>query len=259
MNKYNLVKLNTARNCLRYVIRAFSIKKIYIPYYLCPAIRNSILKENCKIVFYHIDKKFRPVQDFSKDAFILYPNYFGICSHIVDELSLEYKNLIVDNAHSFYSEPKGIASFNSLRKFFPTVLDGAFLYTTKIIDEQFQIDENNYAKKNLSYREVCENEQRLDFEDIKYINPISENYIEDKEKRIEKINYWKNKLNSTNMLEVQINANDLPFCYPYLAKDEKTANELVKILEIEPFRYWHNLPDDFEEKIFYTNLVAISI
>ena len=114
----NLIKLNTARNCLRYIIRAYGIEEIYVPYYICPTIKSAIRKEKAKINFYHVDKKFMPVNDFGKDYFILYPNYFGICSKNVQILSKKYKNLIVDNAHSFYSDSLGLASFNSLRKFF---------------------------------------------------------------------------------------------------------------------------------------------
>ena len=77
---YSLIKLNSARNCLRYIVRAFKIKEIYIPYYICPAIRLSLSKENCKIHYYHIDDKFFPDCEFKENAYILYPNYFGVCN-----------------------------------------------------------------------------------------------------------------------------------------------------------------------------------
>ena len=124
--QYKIVKLNTARNSLRCIIKTYKIKEIYIPYYICYAIRNAAYQEKCKIIYYHIDKNFTPIDEFPIDAYILYPNYFGICSHIVDKLVKKYHNVIIDNAHSFYSEPRGLASFNSLRKFFPTLRDGSF-------------------------------------------------------------------------------------------------------------------------------------
>ena len=52
----NLIKLNTARNCLRYIIRAYGIEEIYVPYYICPTIKSAIRKEKAKINFYHVDK-----------------------------------------------------------------------------------------------------------------------------------------------------------------------------------------------------------
>lgn len=258
---YELVKLNTARNALRYVIRAFDIKEIYLPYYICPALRISINKENCKIKFYHIDKTFKPCFDFPSKAFILYPNYFGVCSEIVENLSKKYENLIVDNAHSFYSEPKGIASFNSLRKFFPKLKDGSFLYTKKTLREKVKNSDFNYIPQNMTYEEICKNERKLDDKEIRQMSDTAKKYdiSADKEDRIKKVKYYKALLDDKNMLNIKIIPESLPFCYPFLAKDVKTADELVKSLPHETYRYWNNLPDSYEEKIFYTRLVAISL
>lgn len=257
---YELIKLNTARNALRYVIKAFCIKEIYLPYYICPTLRSAINKENCKIIYYHINEKFMPFQEFPDNAFILYPNYFGVCSRNVEELSKKHKNLIVDNAHSFYSAPKGIASFNSLRKFFPTLRDGAFLYTKRNLEKKIPIDTYSYEPKLLTYEEVCKNEARLDNEDIKYIseNTLNAFSIADREERIKKFYYWQKKLNGN----IKIIKDDVPFVYPYLAKTEKEANELVNQLQkenITVYRYWNNMPNSYPEKIFYTNLVAIPL
>ncbi|MBQ8887699.1 MAG: hypothetical protein IJY61_08370 [Candidatus Gastranaerophilales bacterium] len=257
---YELIKLNTARNALRYVINAFDIKELYLPYYICPTLRSAINKENCKIIFYHIDKTFKPLQDFPHEAFILHPNYFGVCCEIVNELSLKYQNLIVDNAHSFYSEPKGIASFNSLRKFFPILRNGSFLYTKRTLDIDIEKDAYTYEPKILTYEEICKNENRLDTEEIKYISETTLNSLPnpDREKRIEKFYYWQNRLNG----KIKLTRDDVPFVYPYLAATQEEANKLVNELEKENitiYRYWNNLPDSYSEKIFYTNLVVIPL
>lgn len=261
---YKLLKLNTARNSLRYIIRAFGIKEIYIPYYICPVIRSAVNKEKCKIIYYHIDRNFYPECKFSDNAFILYPDYFGICSNIVDELSKKYENLIIDNAHSFYSKPKGIASFNSLRKFFPTVRNGSFLYLTKDLDINILKDDFEYNPKTLNFKDFCKNENKLDLEDLKYISDSTMkifrniNIEKEKQRRINKFNYWNERLNRNIILK----ENEVPFSYPYLANNIKEANNLVKELESEGilvFRYWNNMPDKFPEKQLYTNLVSINL
>ena len=71
-----------------------------------------------------------PAQDFPKSAYIVYPNYFGICDKNIDKLIKIYPKLIIDNAHAFYSKPRGFASFNSAKKFLP-VKDGAYLWIGK--------------------------------------------------------------------------------------------------------------------------------
>ncbi len=262
---YLQIKLNTARNALRYVIKAFYIKELYVPYYICPSLRSAVKKESCKIIFYHIDKNFRPIQDFPENAFILYPNYFGICSNIVDELSSKYQNLIVDNAHSFFAEPKGIACFNSLRKIFPKLRDGSFLYTKKLFNCDFERDDYSYELKFLSYEELVKNENRLDYQEIKFISDSTLKYFSkfdletEKEIRIKKFYDYHNKFESENLLNINLKKLDVPFSYPFLAKTPEAANKLVGSLKQEIYRYWINLPDSFQEKLFYTNLVSIPI
>lgn len=262
---YNFIKLNTARNALRYIIRTFGIREIYIPYYICPCIRTSVLKENCKIKFYHIDLNFYPVCDFPENSYILYPDYFGICNKNVDKLFAIYNNLIVDNAHSFYSEPKGIASFNSLRKNFPVLADGSFLYIKNENTPKLKKDDYVYEIKNFSYEEICKNENRLDYEDIKNISDCTlsayknMNIELEKKKRIQIFEFWHKKLSDKNLIQFTINENFVPFCYPYLAKTPDCADDFVRQNKnLQIYRYWNNLPDSFPEKIFYTNLVCIN-
>ncbi len=266
--KYTLLQLNTARNCLRLLIRNYKIKEIYMPYYICPALRNAVFKEDCKIKYYHIDKNFRPERLSDKNVFILYPNYFGVCDDIVDEFESEYKNLIVDNAHSFYSSPKGLASFNSLRKFFPFLKSGAFLYSRDDVLNNLPNDDYLYEFIPFTYEEFCKNENRLDNEDIKNISPaVSEKYSfinleEEQKNRMGNFNFYHSKLEKSNCLNLNNKNIIAPFCYPYLAKSQYEADELVKKLKskgINIFRYWNNLPDSYEEKIFYTNLVALPL
>lgn len=109
-NIKNQIALNCVRNCLRYIIRAFNIKEICVPYYTCPVVWQAIKKEECKMKFYHIDKNFMPIVDIHENDYILYTNYFGICAKNVKKLAKKFKNLIVDNSQAFYMPKYGIAS-----------------------------------------------------------------------------------------------------------------------------------------------------
>ena len=177
-NVKNQIALNSARNCLRYVIRAFNIKEIYIPYYTCPVVWQAIQKEHCKIKFYHIDKTFMPDIDLPSEAYIVYTNYFGICSKNVKDLTKKYKNIIVDNSQAFYMPKYGIASFNSIRKFFG-VPDGALLYIDKRLNEDFEQDVSfnrcSHLLKRLDidaqfgYKDFCKDDDSLIDEPIKFL------------------------------------------------------------------------------------------
>ncbi len=114
----NGIWLNSGRNALRYILRAYKIKKIVVPYFTCPVVWDAIHDEGCEIEFYEVGRDLLPKRTFPKEAYFLYNNYFGVCDNKVRELASVYPNLIVDNAQALYAQPCGLASFYSPRKFF---------------------------------------------------------------------------------------------------------------------------------------------
>lgn len=118
------LKLNSGSACLKQIIRTYHIKKLHVPGYTCPVVWKSVQDENCECVFYQVGPDFMPQQDFPKDEFILYNNYFGVNGRNVRIMEQQYRNLIVDNAQAFYAVGHSLAAFNSARKFFG-VPDGA--------------------------------------------------------------------------------------------------------------------------------------
>lgn len=264
MEHRNLIKLNLARNCLRYIIRCFGIKEIHMPYYICPAVWQAARKENCAIKFYHIDNNFLPAREFAENDYILYPNYFGISSKNVHKLMRLYKNLIVDNAHNYFMPDCGLASFNSLRKFF-NVKDGAFLYISQLSSENFPQDEYYYETcRYKTFEEFCKNELRLEHEPVKLISRCSEQLFEEidkeqeKQRRLEIFNQLHTALHSTNKLDIKLAKEDVPFVYPYLTDDETFAAKLENN-GISILRYWEAMPEYFPEYDFYKYLVPVPL
>ena len=228
---YEEYKFDLARNSLRYLIKRFNIKEIYLPYYLCDVVRHAVFEEHCRSVFYHIDDNFYPAQTFPAESFVLYPNYFGICDNNVNELEKKYPNLIVDNAHAFYLPPQGFACFNSERKF-RNVVEGSYLW--------------------IKNADKTENSELL----------TQGSVIEIINSRIEKFNMIHDKYGETNQLKIDIVSVKSPFCYPYLAKSNEEADILAKQLSDDGFiiyRYWNNLPQSYNEYKFYRRLVPIPI
>ncbi|MCM1004591.1 MAG: hypothetical protein NC408_09675 [Candidatus Gastranaerophilales bacterium] len=215
-----MLKFDLARNALRYIVKRDGIKEIYIPYYLCDVIRHTLFEENCKTLFYHIDDNFMPDKEFPRDSYILYPNYFGICSNNVEKLINLYPHLIVDNAHAFYAQPSGYASFNSSRKFLPEN-EGAFLWFREGI---------NPAKPNLKRQEEF---FRL--------------HKEFKEHNLLKIDIKQNDIPFCYPLlaNTQEEADNI-------AKNLQKEGKII-------YRYWNNLPKSFNEYKFYSRLVPIPL
>ena len=262
---YNLLKLNLARNTLRYIIREYKIEEIHLPYYLCNVIRKNVLKENCKPVFYHIDDDFLPQKDFKKNDFILYPNYFGICNKNIEILEKLYPYLIIDNSHSFFSEPKGFACFNSARKFLP-VLNGSYLWIKK---NTISLKEDSFFTTTpKSENEIIKTENKFeDLEVYKINNKVlksvnSFDFEKIKQKRLEKFKTLHLKYSDKNILNFDISSIESPFCYPYLFEDETSACIFAKEMKnkgITIYRYWDNLPENYNEYKFYKRLVPIPL
>lgn len=259
-----LIKLNLARNCLRYIIKTYQINEIFVPYYICPTILRAIRHENCHINFYHINKNFYPTRDFPPDSYILYPNYFGICAKNVISLCQKYENIIIDNAHNFYMPDFGLASFNSLRKFF-NVKDGAYLKISKNLNVKFEIDDFEYEHfSHQTYEELVSNELRLNNENIKLISTITEtnlgkiNLEREKLARLGKFQIFHDRFKDKNELNIQLTEYDVPFVYPYVTHDEKEAENLQKEGHLI-LRYWNYLPETFPEHDFYKYLIPLPL
>ena len=269
----DVVALNDARNCLRYVIQAFNIKEIHLPYYTCPVVWQAIQKENCKINFYHIDKNFMPAKEFNESDFIVYTNYFGVCAGNVKKLAGRYKNLIVDNAQAFYMPKYGIASFNSIRKFFG-VSDGAFLYTDKKLNTEFDKDtsyqrfshllKRTDVSANFGYQDFCTNDISLEDEEIKTISNLTKQIflsidIEDaKQKRLMNFEFLHKKLADKNELQIKLDSEDVPLAYPFLIRKEGLRRKLIEN-KIYVAQYWSPMPQEYEEGMFQKYILPLPI
>lgn len=213
------MKLKFARDALKYLIKTYNIKEIYIPYYLCDVMRHAVFEVNCKPIFYHIKDDFMPAQNFPKSAYIVYPNYFGICDKNIDKLIKIYPRLIIDNAHAFYSKPRGFASFNSAKKFLP-VKDGAYLWIG---------EEKGFTPPN--------NQRYLEF--MKYHNMLRDNML--------KINISKDTIPFC-----------YPYLAPSTEIADNLVVQLTKQGKTI-YRYWNALPKSYNEYKFYSRLVPIPL
>ena len=174
-----------------------------------------------------------PTLEFPKYSYILYINYFGLCGARCKALSQMYPNLIVDNTQAFFDEYVGLASFNSLRKFF-RVQNGAYLYCSKTVDDNFDRDnlilEPVFMHEN--YNLFVENELKLDNEsEIKYISGRVEKFMQDvdlesaKSIRRTLYNEYNHVLWEHNLIKLEL-GDSVPYCYPFRTQDGKFLKKL---------------------------------
>ena len=217
------MKFRYARDAFGYLIQKYEIKEVFMPYYLCDVMRHTAVTHGAKPVFYHIDDGFLPVQDFPRDAYVLYPNYFGICAKNVEKLEELYPKLIVDNAHAYFEKPSGFACFNSAKKFLP-VKEGANLWIKDVCEDCLSSEKPDFLRREMF---------------LKYHKKLSD-----------------------NELNIDISDSCIPFCYPYLAPSVEIADKLVEKLTADGktiYRYWNNLPKTYNEYKFYSRLVPIPL
>jgi len=272
-NIKDAVALNSARNCLRYVIKAYGIKEINLPQYTCPVVWQSVQKEGCKIKFYHIDKNFMPVCEFNENDFIVYTNYFGVCTKNVKELEKKYKNLVVDNAQAFYTPKFGLASFNSIRKFFG-VPDGALLYCDKKLAASIEQGTSYQRFSHLlkradvdakfGYSDFVTNDDSLIDEDIKGLSNLTKaifNSIDTKSAkliRIKNFEYLTSELKKMNELSLSLDTDDVPMVYPLVIKKDGLRAKLIKN-NIYVAQYWSPIDSDSLESDFQKYLLPLPI
>lgn len=271
------IRLNTARNCFEYILKAKKYTKVYIPYYTCEVMLEPLLKLNISYEFYHINAHFEPVEqkELQPNEAFLYTNYFGLKEEGVKKLALVYKNqLIVDNAQAFFAAPlQGIDTFYSARKFLG-VPDGAYLYTDCILEVKEQdvsYERMTHLLKRIDldassgYEDFQKNDEVLIGQPIKRMSKLTETLLSSIDyssiilDRRANYLFLDAKLSETNKISFTFANDAVPMVYPYFSDTIGFRKKLIDN-KIYTAQYWPNVltwtkPKDIEyiltEKILH--------
>lgn len=255
------IRLNTGRNCMEYILRARSYKKVYVPYYTCEAVMEPINKLGIPYEFYHIDVHFEIRDHFTlkADEALLYTNYFGLKQRYVEQLAEKVgTRLIVDNTQAFYAKPiQGIDTFYTCRKFFG-VADGAYLYTDKVLNEDFEQDKSYDRMSHLlkridlsaeeGFAEFRKVDDGLDNQPIRMMSKLTQRIMQSIDynaaamKRRENYIMLHEMLGEENNLQLTLDDDAVPMVYPFLAPNIGLREKLIE-KKIFVARYWPNVLD----------------
>ncbi|WP_157418035.1 hypothetical protein [Aequorivita capsosiphonis] len=264
------VAVNTGRNALEYILKTNEYSKIYLPYFTCEATLEPLRKLDIAYSFYNIDNELRPIFDFTtikKNEGFIYPNYFGLCNSIVEQLILKCERLILDNAQAFFYQPKkSTPSFYSPRKFFG-VSDGGFLYNEIKLNIKLERDSSLKRLTHITGRleQDAENfythyqltEISLQDEPIKKMSKFTEkilstvDYDEVKNKRQQNYGSLHREFCSVNKLKLLVLKDEVPLCYPLLLTNGSDIKQKLIDNKIYVPTYWPNVlewttPNSFE-------------
>jgi len=250
------LRLNTARNCLEYVLRQRGYKHVYLPDYTCEVLLEPLTKLNVAHDFYPIDERLEPatLPELKQDGAILYTNYFGLKEDCARRMADRYgERLIVDNAQAFFAQPiDGIDTFYSARKFLG-VPDGAYLYTSAPALEGITQDVSWQRASHLLVRvdESAEagfatyqsNNATLHGHDICRMSRLTEAILEgvDYEDviRVRRENYRQlhSTLSASNRLRLDLPDGAVPMVYPYWTENRELRRKLQEN-SIYTATYW---------------------
>lgn len=273
----NAIALNCARNALAYLIEAKKIEKIYLPYFICDSVSNVCKKYNTKIRYYKISGDFLPIiTETQKDEWLYVVNFYGqIPRDVLEELSMNYRRIIIDNTHDYFASPiQGVDTLYTCRKFLG-VSDGAFLYSDIELDRELPQDESFERVRYLLgrfertasefYTESVENNNFFDNEPIKKMSKLTMNLLRSidyeyvQNCRNNNFALLNSKLKDINKLNVM--TYNSPYMYPFFTDDsEKIKNALLKNKIYIP-TLWPNVlesvPTDFLEWNYAKNILPL--
>ena len=244
------IRLNTGRNCLEYILRARGYKKVYVPYYTCEAVMEPINKLDIPYEYYHIDiyLEIRDRFTLKKGEALLYTNYFGLKQRYVELLAEKIGSpLIVDNTQAFYAKPiPSIDTFYTCRKFFG-LADGAYLYTDKLLDEDFEQDESYERMTHLlkridlsaeqGYADFRKVEDGLDNKPIRKMSKLTQRIMQSidyetvAKKRRENYQMLHEVLGEKNNMVLPLDEDAVPMIYPFLAPIKGIRERIITIIK----------------------------
>lgn len=240
------IALNYGRNCLAYLIEAKSIKKVYLPIFLCDSVKTVCERYKVKYDYYHIDEQFHLLFDgeLKSGEYIYIVNYYGTLkdSDII-RYKERWKNIIIDNTQDFFRLPvENVDTLYTCRKYFG-VSDGAYLYTDTLIPGTIEPDCSNdriqyllgrYEKTASEYYEqYLLREQEIPQKNLLGMSKVTHNilravdYEEVKNRRTDNFKYLHAGLKDLNKLQVQITSG--AFAYPlYIENAKELRKKLIE-------------------------------
>lgn len=254
--------LNTGRNCLKLVIADFAPTCIYLPRYTCAVLRESFESTGVEIQYYSIGPDFMPnlAKDFKlRDTdLLLYTDYFGVNANNVENLVNAYSdNLIVDNAHSFFSKPLGnLATFYSVRKFFGVPDGGILAYRPKeeyAFSRDVSIGRMGHLLKRIEYDPLVgyddyrRSEEAIERGDIRLMSKLTSRIFAGIDfelamrRRTENYKVLYRALADKNLLQSLPNAPLGPLCYPLLIHEGNRLREHLIRNKIFVPTFWPSL------------------
>lgn len=256
---------------------------MWMPTYICDSMLAPLKATETEIVFYGIDSDLgvsNDVQIYDGD-WLLYVNYFGVCTTQEDRLLKRFNSsqLIFDHSQAFFSPPRDcLATIYSPRKYFG-VPDGGLLLTSLPVIEPEEIDTDSLTRcahllKRLDstpeagYQDFKDAEETFCDMHPRRMSSLTDHllmsidYDACKKQRNTNFNFLHNQLGQLNNLNFDMSHIDGPMCYPLLT-DDTTILERLQANRVFVPTYWPELRNSSSlnqvEQSVVKNIVCLPI
>ena len=231
------IRFQSARAAFYALIMEGRPKRVWMPTYICDSMLAPLKATETEIVFYDIDSGLGVSNDvqIEADDWLLYVNYFGMCTTQEDELLKRFNSsqLIFDHSQAFFSPPRDcLATIYSPRKFFG-VPDGGLLLTSLSVIEPAEIDSGSVARcthllkrldgtPEVGYQAFKNAEETFCDMQPRRLSLLSDHLLSSidyeacKKQRNANFHFLHDQLSHLNNLNLHMPHIDGPMCYPLL-------------------------------------------
>ena len=268
----DIVRLNTGRSAIWHAFRVFGCKAIWIPYYQCDSVRNTLKEHGAEVKFYHTDRDFNPIDLHpTDDEAALLVNYYGVMSYNrMAELAKLTKHPIIDNAQAFFCKPvEGALNIYSCRKFVGCP-DGSYVIgkgAHQFVDDYpqcfssdtavFLLMRIEYGCEGKGYEARGINEHRIESEPPMKMSKLTRTILDGtdyeyiRNKRRENFAIAHKLLGAINKIDPTRYYDDdtIPMVYPLVVEEDDCIQRLYKAKHFQG-HWWSYICDEQPEGSF---------
>lgn len=254
-----LIAVNSARNALVYILRARRVRKLYIPVFLCDAVKRVCRREGVCCEEYHVDEAFLPVFDRTpgEDEFLYVVNYYGqLTDAQLTGMQSRWKRIIVDHVQAYFRKPlPGLDAVYSCRKFYG-VPDGGFAATDARLEESLTGDRSAGRMRHLlgrleeggaaHYQEFLQHDEGFDDLPLRSMSPLTRNLLRAADDERIRCRREENYACLSRLLGVRnplrLTAPVGPYAYPFYCPEGMAVRRLLAARRIYVPTLWPNVP-----------------
>lgn len=139
-NGFDALGFNTGRSAIYAAVLTLEAKRVWLPAWLCPTVREFLLAQGTEVLEYHIDSCFQPLirdSELRPTDSVVWTNWLGCVprEHRHRVIARFGARLIIDNCHACFDAPEPLAlNVYALRKVVG-VPHGAFLVGMDLSEE----------------------------------------------------------------------------------------------------------------------------